>query len=56
VAATGGSFTRGVLEETARINARPIVFALSNLTSKAASTAAVQGAGLASISRLRCFA
>jgi malate dehydrogenase (oxaloacetate-decarboxylating)(NADP+) len=39
VSATGGSFSQPVIEEMARLNRRPIVFALSNPTSKSECTA-----------------
>jgi malate dehydrogenase (oxaloacetate-decarboxylating)(NADP+) len=39
VAATGGTFTREVLEAMAQLNQRPIVFALSNPTSKSECSA-----------------
>ncbi|HEY2970377.1 MAG TPA: NAD-dependent malic enzyme [Casimicrobiaceae bacterium] len=39
VAAVGGTFTREVIEELTRLNVRPIVFALSNPTSRSECTA-----------------
>jgi malate dehydrogenase (oxaloacetate-decarboxylating)(NADP+) len=39
VAAVGGTFTREVLEEIAKLNEQPIVFALSNPTSQSECTA-----------------
>ncbi|MBA4175951.1 MAG: NAD-dependent malic enzyme [Leptothrix sp. (in: Bacteria)] len=40
VAAVAGSFTQQIIEEMTRLNERPIVFALSNPTSKSECTAA----------------
>jgi malate dehydrogenase (oxaloacetate-decarboxylating)(NADP+) len=45
VAAVGGTFNAEVLNEMARLNTRPIVFALSNPTSKSECTAAQAYAG-----------
>ena len=50
VSGRAGSFTQEMVEELSRINERPIVFSLSNPTSKAECTAA---AGLRVVRRTR---
>ena len=39
ISAQGGSFTKAVCEEMAKLNSKPLIFALSNPTSKAECTA-----------------